>query len=971
MKPERWKQVDELLEAALERPAPERAQFLDRACSGDEELRRELESLLISDGQAERFIESPPARVAADLFNDEQRKPGRGERIAHYEILEQIGSGGMGEVYLARDTRLGRKVALKFVPPSLTADPQLRARFFREAQLASALDHPNVCTIHEVGQSSSFLFIAMQYAEGVTLKQLIGSRPMKLDALLSISLQVADALAAAHDQGIIHRDIKSHNIIITSRGQAKVLDFGLAKLMDGPGREQATKAESKLTSNLTGTGAVMGTPNYMSPEQARGGRVDHRSDIFSLGVVIYEMASGEVPFKRGSQAETMNAVINEPHRPVSEFNEEIPAELSALIDRALSKEPADRYQSMGELLRDLRQVGRSVGLLGSSDSQGAVIPYVPLGRGSAKRWLWAAALAGLALLVVVGLWFYSLRDSPQLRREPLRTTPLTSYVGMEILPAFSPDGKQVAFAWDGERGDNFDIYVKLVEAGTPHRLTTHPAHDAFPAWSPDRSLIAFRRHTQESSAIYLIPSLSGPERKLAEIFSRLLGSQVGGDGLAYSLDGKFLAVPDKGSSAEPFSIFLISTETGEKQKLTSPPAGSLGDNTPVFSPDGSQLAFSRLSGQGVEDIYLMPAGGGEPRRLTFDDRYINDLDWTADGREIVFISHREGDPSLWKVSASGGIPERLMTTTGYNIARLSVSRQGNRLALNHTIVDTNIWRMEVAGTKGKASAPAMLISSTRADTAAEYSPDGKRIVFCSDRSGGLEIWACDADGSNPARLTDFNGQYTGAPRWSPDGKQIAFEARPGGNPDIYVISAEGGRPRRLTDNPSEDVMPSWSRDGRWIYFGSNRGGGLQIWKMPADGGEAQQVTKDGGFVGYESTDGKSLYFTKGRNLAGIWRVQVEGGEETLVTDTHKAGYWSAWTVVEEGIYFLTAENLARPAIEFVSFTTGRVTEVATLAKPFRYWTNPVGLSVSPDGRSILCTQPDRQDTDIMLVENFR
>ena len=374
-----------------------------------------------------------------------------GERIAHYEILAQIGSGGMGEVYLAQDTRLGRKVALKLLPPSLTADAQLRARFFREAQLASALDHPNVCTIHEVGQSSSYLFIAMQYVEGVTLKQLIGSRPLKLDALLSISLQTADALAAAHDQGIIHRDIKSNNIIITPRGQVKVLDFGLAKLTDGsaPGR-QASKAESELTR----TGAVMGTPSYMSPEQARGERVDHRSDIFSLGVVIYEMASGEVPFKRKSQAETMNAVINESHTPVAEFNEEIPAELSAAIDRALSKDPADRYQSMGEMLRDLRQVGRAVGLLGSSDSQGAVIPYVPLGRRSARRWIWAMTLLGLALLVGLGLWFSSLRPLPQPPRPPLQTTPLTSYVGMEILPAFSPDGKQVAFAWDGEKGDN-------------------------------------------------------------------------------------------------------------------------------------------------------------------------------------------------------------------------------------------------------------------------------------------------------------------------------------------------------------------------------------------------------------------------------------------------------------------------------------------------------------------------------------
>jgi eukaryotic-like serine/threonine-protein kinase len=967
MKPERWKQVDELLEAALDCPAPERASFLDRVCSGDEELRHELESLLVSDGQAEAFIESPPARVAADLFTDQQPKPGRGERIAHYEILVQLGSGGMGEVYLAQDSRLGRKVALKLLPPSLTADAQLRARFFREAQLASALDHPNVCTIHEVGQSSSRLFIAMQYVEGVTLKQLIGSRPLKLDALLSISLQAADALAAAHDQGIIHRDIKSSNIIVTPRGQVKVLDFGLAKLTDVGVREGAGPAESELTR----TGAVMGTPSYMSPEQARGERVDQRSDIFSLGVVIYEMASGAVPFKRASQAETMNAVINEPHTPVIEINQEIPAELSAAIDRAMSKEPATRYQSMAEMLRDLRQVGRAVGLLGSSDSQGAVIPYVPPGRRSARRWMGAVALLGLGLLVGLGIWLFPLRPTPQPQREPLRTKPLTAYAGLEILPAFSPDGKQVAFTWVGEKGDNLDVYVKLLEVGTPHRLTTHPDEDAFAAWSPDGSHIAFRRHTNESDAVYLIPSLRGPERRLADIFPRLMGAAVGGDGLAFSLDGKFLAVPDKNSATEPFSIVLISTETGEKRKITSPPAGSVGDNTPAFSPDGEQLAFSRIGGQGAEDIYVMRADGGEPRRLTFDNRVITDLAWTADGREIVFASHREGNAGIWRISASGGTPERIVNAVGYGITRLSISRQGNWLAYTHQLVDSNIWRVEAAGTKGKASAPTMLISSSKSDSASQYAPEGKRIAFMSDRSGSFEIWASEADGSNPVQLTNFGGPQVGSPCWSPDGRQIAFDARPEGNPDIFVISTEGGRQRRLTEDPAEDILPKWSRDGQWIYFGSNRGGSAQIWKMPADGGEARQVTKGGGSVAHESVDGKFLYYTKGRNVAGIWRVPAEGGEETLVLDTHKAGYWSAWTVVEQGIYFVTAEKLERPAIEFFSFTTGRVAEVAALTKPFRPWTNPQGLSVSADGRWILYTQADREEMDIMLVEDFR
>jgi eukaryotic-like serine/threonine-protein kinase len=426
MKPERWKQVDELLEAALERPATERASFLDRACAGDEELRGELESLLISDGQAEAFIESPPARVAADLFTDIQPKLRKGERIAHYEILEEIGSGGMGEVYVATDTRLGRKVALKFLPPSLTADPQLRARFLREAQLASVLDHPNVCTIHEVGESAGKLFIAMQYVEGFTLKKLIGSRPLKLDALVSISLQVTDALAAAHDLGIVHRDIKPGNIIVTPKGQAKVLDFGLAKLTSSRGEAQESESE------LTRTGLVMGTPSYMSPEQARGERVDHRSDIFSLGVVVYEMATGEMPFSGKSQAETMNAVINEPHTPLAKLNQEIPEELSAVIDRALSKDPGDRYQSMGEMLLSLRQVGRAVGLVGTGNSQAATIRYVPIVRRSDRRWLGAMTLLGLTMLAGLALWFFSssLRVAqPPARIQSLAVLPMENLSG--------------------------------------------------------------------------------------------------------------------------------------------------------------------------------------------------------------------------------------------------------------------------------------------------------------------------------------------------------------------------------------------------------------------------------------------------------------------------------------------------------------------------------------------------------------
>jgi serine/threonine protein kinase/formylglycine-generating enzyme required for sulfatase activity/dienelactone hydrolase len=421
MKPESWNQIEKIYHAALERPPQERAVFLDEACTGDEELRREVAALLDYDDSDSNFIETPALKVAAralaaqsparpDLSGDgaeatagadltiDSLQPG--EMICNFRVLRKIGQGGMGEVYLAEDTRLGRKVALKVLAPDMVSHAQARSRFLREARLAATLDHSNICTIHEVGESAGRYFIAMQYVEGKTLKKVIDGRPLSIDSLLSISLQVADALALAHSQGIIHRDIKSNNIIITSRGQAKILDFGLAKLLE--------KEEGATDPDLTQTGMPLGTPSYMSPEQARGERADHRSDIFSFGVVLYEMATGRTPFKGKSQAETMNAVINQPHTPVVELNNETPLELSKIVDRILLKEPVDRYQSIEEAAGELRQVAQEIGAITSSAPDGVIVPYVQPRRlagfwhrgeghkASARRW----ALIAIPILVV-------------------------------------------------------------------------------------------------------------------------------------------------------------------------------------------------------------------------------------------------------------------------------------------------------------------------------------------------------------------------------------------------------------------------------------------------------------------------------------------------------------------------------------------------------------------------------------------
>jgi Tol biopolymer transport system component len=413
--------------------------------------------------------------------------------------------------------------------------------------------------------------------------------------------------------------------------------------------------------------------------------------------------------------------------------------------------------------------------------------------------------------------------------------------------------------------------------------------------------------------------------------------------------------------------------TGEKRKLTSPPPTSDGDRAPAISPDGKTVAFFRNF-----DLYLVTTAGGEPKPLVSDNTQSWSPAWTPDGREILFLSARSGDSrfSLWRVPATGGTPKQV-EIAGQNLDGFAISRDGQRLAWGQTIGDHNIWRMELANVaspagRGQVPQPAkLLISSTRMDSDPQISPNGKKIVFASDRSGGHEIWVADSTGEHPVQLTSFNRSLTGSPHWSPDGREIVFDSRAEGRGDIYIISAEGGKPRRLTTDPDEDVAPSWSRDGNSIYFCSTRSGSHRIWKMPATGGEAVMITKqgEGGHESVESPDGQFLYYQKRRLVPGIWRVPVAGGDETLILDHHQAGFWRHWAVVEQGIYFATTERPDQPLIEFFSFASGRVTPVAKLQKRIDPWSP--GLAVPPDGRWLIWSQVDHVGNDIMLMKNFR
>ena len=560
-----------------------------------------------------------------------------------------------------------------------------------------------------------------------------------------------------------------------------------------------------------------------------------------------------------------------------------------------------------------------------------------------------------AAVVVIGLiaGFFALRGEAD---GPLATVPFTSFPGQEAEPAFSPDGEQIAFTWEGTEGGAADIYVKQPGAETPLQLTATPGDEWSPVWSPDGRSIAFVRATESGThAVVVVPAIGGSERTLVELEDREMA------GIAWSPDGETLALSAQAAPAEPFSLFLLSAETLAMRRLTEPAPVEGGDVSPAFSPDGARVAFVRGTSRGGEDLFVVPTRGGEPRRLTQGERDIVGIDWTPDGQDLIFASRRREGAGLWRVAVAGGEPQWVaMAGEGERVQRPSVARHGRRLTYEQRSADANIWAIR----QGRF-ARAALIRSTRWDGNPQFAPDGERIAFASDRSGSPEVWVVNADGLNPIQLTDFDGPPVTMPRWAPDGRQIAFNARVDGNADIYVIDANGGAPVRLTEHEASDVAPSWSQDSTTVYFSSNRSGTWEVWRMPASGGSPTRVTYHGGYNAFESPDGAMLYYAK-KGEPGLWRRGAGDEEETLVLGALEPFDWGNWAVTSTGIYFIRRDATG-PTIRFYSFLTGRSSPIASLDDV----PDQPSLAVSPDGRVLLYTHVDRNESDIVLVEDFQ
>jgi serine/threonine protein kinase/Tol biopolymer transport system component len=966
--PERWRQVTGVFHAALACHASGRTAYLDQVCAGDDGLREEVEAMLAAHQDLRGFGDRP---VGLSIDNERRLWQAMlvGETLGRYTIESKLGEGGMGVVYKAHDTRLERTVAIKVLPHDKVSDPARKQRFVQEARAASALNHPNIVTVHDICSEAGMDFIVMEHLAGKTLDRTIPAKGLRMAQALHYGIQITDALAKAHEAGIIHRDLKPSNVMVTDEGRVKILDFGLAKLLE----PMDPSVEATTLMSMTEEGVVIGTAAYMSPEQAEGRTLDGRSDIFSFGSVLYEMVTGRKPFSGESPLSLLAKVVTEDPVPPSSLTRSLPPELERTILRCLRKDPARRYQTMADLKVALEDVERESA------------PRTQVGAALWRRWIWIAVPA--VLLLTVGSFAWRTWRSPQ-NTEPLRAVPLTSLPGAERYPSLSPDGNYVAFTWNGPKQDNADIYVQQIGVGSPLRLTNDQGNDHSPAWSPDGRWIAFLRGQSEvgKSEVRLIPPLGGPERKLADIRPRadLLRAAT----LAWCPASDCIVVTDSVGEDKPDALFAISLESREKRQLTYPQHPLVGDTDPAVSPDGRWLVFRRNNRPFVGELYrlqletgLNPVG--EPSRLT-QLLASSGPAWTPDSKEILFPAKQ----SLWRLAVSGESPPARLPFVGEDGLMPTVSRPKPgglaRLVYMRSFQDTNIWRVDTSAAGAPASSPPrVVISSTRFDSGAEFSPDSRQVAFMSSRSGESEVWLADPDGGNAVQLTSM-GATPGFPQWSPDGALITFHSDAEG-PEIYVIPAAGGKPRNVTSHPAWDAFPSFSRDGRWVYFSSNRGARAvdrQIWKTPASGGEADQVTNGIGAAARESPDGAYLYYVEALDRPSpLWRQPTSGGAPVRVLDGVVL-VSREFVVLKGGIYYIDRPSSNAQVSFSGPFGTGGIAGEARL-QYFDFATGKsrtvtrnlgnvgLGLTVSSDGRTILYSRVDSSVDDLMLVENFR
>jgi len=928
MTPTRWREIERVYNAALERSPADRAAFLTDVCKGDPELRREVESLLAQDASKTGTLDLPAWGLVSPS-DGSVMSIAPGTQLGPYKIEGPLGEGGMGEVFRGVDTRLGRSVAVK------TSREQFSARFDREARAISALNHPNICTLYDVGPN----YLVMELLEGETLSTRIRRGKLTTEEVLRYGQQIAEALAEAHSKGIVHRDLKPANVMLTRNG-LKVLDFGLAKMSDPAGE------------TLTQSHVVMGTPAYMAPEQARGAPAGPAADLFALGLVLYEMAEGKLPVAGGSLG---SAQANGASVPIPRLSRaDIPAGLFPLIARLLEAQPERRPSSAAEVRDRLSALGQ-----------------VQV-KGGRRPALVAAGLA-LVVLIAAGIWWVGTRRGRPV--EVTRLSKLTSFPGTESDPALSPDGRSVAFTWNGEDGKNFDIYVMPVDKGAPIRLTQDPKVDYSPAWSPDGRQIAFARiGAGEAMTLLVVPARGGPERVVREFKLDLNVRFQMRPLLTWTPDGSGIVYASQDQDFARSSLYVTDPEGKTSRRLFVSEEASRGNTEPAISRDGKWLAFATVDGPGNARLFagrLEPGlqwSGPASAVSEQGPPFVSNPIWASNGKRLLFLQGR----SIFEWEA-GKKPRQIFTGSN-RILGISAAWESGRPSRIVTADSSDHLELKTIPlqTGGLASSgdPVGFAESTSNQTHPWFSPDGQRITFLSERSGAVEVWIADASGRNLRQLTRLNAARMGCPRWSPDGKRIAFHTWVGNHPQVFVIDgleASGDRApavRQITDASFGFFSPEWSMDGKYLYA-DKASGTARCFRIPVDGGAPEDLFE--GVTPVVTADGRRILFAK-IGHRGVFLRALEGdpatnSEERLVEDYCPPGM--DLNPVRDGFYYFGCDQAGRRnAVRFYSFERKTSVDV-TVASGAGY---SQGLAIAPDRSRLVYEQFTGSGSDLTLIE---
>lgn len=976
---ERLNQIEEIYHAALEIPVGEREAFFNKLCGTDADLRREVESLLAFENTSVNFLDAPPESLAAEMFSNKEKTANLASKeISHYKIIKLLGAGGMGEVYLAEDTKLRRKVALKLLPPQFSADHERKKRFEKEARAVSALNHPNIITIYEIEEAENVSFMATEFVDGQTLRELLGEKPLTWQEAVKIAIQIAGALDSAHVVGIVHRDIKPANIMIRRDGIVKVLDFGLAKLT-------ASDSGNFETRDQTAPHRVMGTINYMSPEQALGERIDARTDIFSFGVVLYEMLTGDLPYAGASDRTIYNATVHKTLPSVCESNAEVPATLDQIVKHALGKDRDVRYQTFFDLRADLKTLLRDsqTDLSDYAFSNQTVLQTDPnkitpstksnseIVSKSRKSAIWLIApLLILGLAFGVYRQYFYVQSSAVNHFQSIKLDILTAH-GLTNSVAVSPDGKYIAYAKD-EDGKQSLWLRQTASAGDTQIVPPGNTKYDYLRFSPDGNFLYFVgiEGVGQPSSLFQLTTLGRNQRRIIS-----------------GVDSQFSFLPDGKQiafiriSEADNSIVIADAEGGNERILRTRKYPEVFGDEVSWSPDGKLIAVPTLTrgatyagGMAVVDV----AEGIETRIPLKEEKLlrISQIAWVNDGKGLIYTPYTADMGQRYQIRyaafPSGDVQNVTNDLSSYEDFSLTADSQ--TIVAVQREYSMGIWLTQ----ENDFSSAVSINSKTAADDGERgitWTRDGK-IVFVSSEGGAQNIWRMDADGGNPKPLTKDYTFGKLLPKLSIGGDSITFFSRavdpvtkelvPGNT--FFQMDSDGQNARQVVES-SDAAFAAASANEDWVVHTSRAGGIFRIWKTPLKGGEAVKLTDVDSISPVISRDGKSVaYFIreKGKPLKlGI--ISIDGGAplkiiELPATASMDAGI--AWNKTGSGILFVN--TLGTTSNVWTQPLDGARPTALTAFKEFQI----AQFALNPEGNRLAVSRGSR-NRDVVLIKNLR